>query len=157
MTATDTILAGRELVDAILRLADEKKAEEVTVLDLRGTQAPADWFVVCQGDNANHNRAISGNIQQGLKTEGVPPWHSEGEDQGRWIVLDYADVVVHVMVKDARKLYALEELWEEVIARRTKAQPGDVKRDGAKGKQQLLPKATARKPRRPAVKRKPKE
>jgi ribosome-associated protein len=92
-------------------LAEEKKAEQAVTLDLRNTLAPADFFVIFQGDNPIHNRAISLNIHGSLRREGVVPLHIEGEDQGRWIVIDYFDVVVHIMLKDVRRLYALERLW----------------------------------------------
>jgi ribosome-associated protein len=106
------ILAGEELARTAAGHAAEKKAERIVVLDLRATDAPADWFVICEGDNAIHNRAVAGAVEDGLRERGIRPWHSEGIDSGRWVVLDYFDVVVHIMLPDLREMYSLEALWK---------------------------------------------
>jgi ribosome-associated protein len=96
-------------------LADSKKAENISVLDMTGYQGIAEWFVICQGDNPAHNRAIAGAILDGMKKEGVSAWHMEGHLEGRWIVLDYSDVLVHVMLPELREYYALEKLWSQML------------------------------------------
>jgi ribosome-associated protein len=109
-------LGGKALVDAIVKHAEDKKAEDIKVIDLRKASAPADWFIVCQGEHPVHNRAIADSIDEGLAEAGTKAWHVEGKEDGRWVVLDYSDVVVHVMMPDARKLYDLESLWDEGAA-----------------------------------------
>lgn len=92
-------------------LAEEKKALEVAVLDLRGLCSFTDFFVVCSGQSPLQLRAIAESVEQGLKEEGVVPIAVEGKGQGNWIVLDFGDVLVHVMSETARSYYALERLW----------------------------------------------
>jgi ribosome-associated protein len=109
-------LRGKPLLQLIADAALAKKAEDIVVLSLEEESGIADWFLVCQGDNPLHNRAIAGSIMDSLDEHGLSPWHAEGLAEGRWILLDYSDVIVHVMIPEARRYYALEELW----------QPGDV-------------------------------
>lgn len=104
-------LRGKELLPLISAAALDKKADDVAVLNLRQEAGIADYFVICQGDNPHHNRAIRDSIVDMLGGQGVFPWHSEGEQEGRWILIDYSDVVVHVMIPQVREYYALEELW----------------------------------------------
>jgi ribosome-associated protein len=126
-------MRGLPLLKAIAAAATDKKAEEITVLNLNSESGIADWFIICQGDNAIHNRAIADNIEAELGARGVSPWHIEGGTSpgvsgafsgtrkgtasgvsGAWIVLDFSDVIVHVMTPQVRKYYDLEELWKPV-------------------------------------------
>jgi ribosome-associated protein len=93
------------------QLAEEKKAVEVAVLDLRGVCGFTDFFVVCSGQSPLQLRAVADCIEQGLKKAGVVPIAVEGKGQANWIVLDFGDVLVHVMSETARAYYALERLW----------------------------------------------
>lgn len=106
---------GKELAELIATFAIDKKAEYVALVELTGATGIADWFVVCQGGNAPHDRAIAEEIIDGLKKIGLRPWHTEGLSDSRWVLVDYSDVVVHVMQPDLRKYYALEELWPESV------------------------------------------
>ena len=110
MKAKKTI-RGKELLPLISAAAFDRKADDVVVLNLKHEAGIADYFVICQGDNPHHNRAIRDSIVDALGGHGVFPWHSEGEQDGRWILIDYSDVVVHVMIPQVRGYYALEELW----------------------------------------------
>ena len=113
MNAIKKVRKSRELADLTSKLADSRKAEQITLIELTGFSDMADWFVICQGDNFAHNRAIADAIIEGLQEMKIPAWHVEGLAEGRWIVLDYSDVVVHIMLSDVREYYALEELWPE--------------------------------------------
>jgi ribosome-associated protein len=105
-------LAGKELVDAAVKALEEKLAEKIAVIDLKGFSGAADWFIVCEGDNTSHTTAIADGVIGILKEEhGTRPWHYEGLEEGRWALIDYTDVVVHVMLTDVRKFYDLESLW----------------------------------------------
>ena len=105
-------MGGKELVDAVVKALEEKLAENIAVIDLRGVSGAADWFVVCQGDNTSHTSAIAdggiGTIKEKYLTA---PWRHEGLEEGRWALIDYTDVVVHVMLPEVRKYYDLESLW----------------------------------------------
>jgi ribosome-associated protein len=105
-------LAGEKLVDAIVQSLEEKLAERITVIDLRKVSAAAEWFIVCQGDNTAHTSAIADGVIDILKDKhSTRPWHHEGLEEGRWALIDYTDVVVHVMLPEVRKFYNLESLW----------------------------------------------
>jgi len=109
---TRGVLAGKELVDAIVSVLEEKLAERISVIDLRKVSAAADWFIVCSGDNTSHTAAVANEVIGALKARhGTAPWHYEGIEDGRWALVDYTDVVVHVMLEDVRKHYDLESLW----------------------------------------------
>lgn len=106
-------LGGKKLADAVVRSAQDMKAENITVIDLAGRNSVCDWFVVCEGDNIVHTRAIAGGIIADMKEKGLSPFHSEGEQDGRWVLIDFSDVIVHVMLPQMRSYYGLEELWNE--------------------------------------------
>ena len=107
-----SVLAGKELVDAIISVLEEKLAERISVIDLRKVSAAADWFIICSGDNTSHTTAIANEVIGALKARhGTAPWHYEGIEDGRWALVDYTDVVVHIMLEDVRKHYDLESLW----------------------------------------------
>ncbi|MCL2182609.1 MAG: ribosome silencing factor [Chitinispirillia bacterium] len=106
------VLAGKALVDAVVEALEDKIAEKIVVIDLSGVSSMADWFVVCQGDNTSHTSAIASGVIGTLKDKyNTAPWHHEGVEDGRWALIDYTDVVVHVMLPDVRELYNLESLW----------------------------------------------
>jgi ribosome-associated protein len=73
-----------------------------------------DWFVVVTGGNPRQTKAISDEIQRGLRDQGVKATRAEGEREGDWILIDYLDVVVHVFTPAAREFYRLEKLWGDV-------------------------------------------
>ncbi|MDP2939350.1 MAG: ribosome silencing factor [Candidatus Omnitrophota bacterium] len=95
------------------KLALEKKAEDITVLDMRGIVNFCDFFVIASGLVDRHVRAIAQGIAEGLKNLGLKPWHAEGEEQAQWILLDFGDCVVHIFEKSIRDFYDLEYLWQD--------------------------------------------
>jgi ribosome-associated protein len=106
-------LDSKNLSDIIVKGMQEKKASEVTVLDLRKVKnAVADFFVLCSGSSDTQIDAISDSIEEEVyKTSKQSPWKKEGKNNKEWILIDYVDVVAHVFKKDKRQFYALEELW----------------------------------------------
>jgi ribosome-associated protein len=97
--------------------AQNKKASEVTLLDLRELGAFTDSFVLCTGYSARQVQAISDAIEEQLALRGVRLAHREGYDSAEWVLLDYGDFIVHVFSERARQFYDLERLWRP--ARRT--------------------------------------
>jgi ribosome-associated protein len=93
------------------RAAQDKKAVDLTVLDVRGLSSVTDYFLVCSGRSTTHVRTISDAIRQELKGAGVRPLHTEGRPESGWVLLDYGDVLVHVFLEGTRAYYALERLW----------------------------------------------
>lgn len=96
-------------------LALSKKAQGVVLLDLRKLSPLADFFVLASGDSDIQVRAIADAIVEGLGESGWTVWHVEGYGHGRWILLDYVDLVIHVFHEEARRFYALERLWGDAV------------------------------------------
>src|SRR6184192_1676297 len=102
----------RQVTEAI-SACQEKKAEEVTILELeKDSGAFTDYFVVCSGTNPRQIQAISDEVEGRLQKQGLRPTHVEGYKQAEWVLLDYVDFVVHVFSEKARKYYDLERLWK---------------------------------------------
>ncbi len=94
--------------------ADEKKADDIVILDMRKLSSVTDYFVIASGNSNPHVRAIVNSIDDGLREDhDVAPISKDGEHQAGWIVLDYFDVIVHVMRQDIREQYDLEGLWSD--------------------------------------------
>jgi len=98
-------------VKRAVELTLERKAHDVTVLDLRGISSATDYFVVASGRSDVQVKAIADHVVEELKGQGVRPGHVEGLPGGRWVLLDYFDFVVHVFHPQARAFYQLENLW----------------------------------------------
>jgi ribosome-associated protein len=102
----------RQVMDAIAA-AEEKKAEDVTVLELdKASGGFTDFFVICSGGNPRQVQAIADQVEQKLSRAGLRPTHVEGYNQAEWVLLDYVDFVVHVFSQKARHFYNLERLWK---------------------------------------------
>lgn len=100
-------------IELAVRAAEDKKAEDITVLDLRKASGFTDHFVICSGTNARQVRAIADAIVEALADHGKPA-HIEGynrSDRSGWILIDYFDFIVHVFAPDTRLFYGLERLW----------------------------------------------
>ena len=106
------------LVNQILSSLDDRKAQDVICIDLRGNEdAFVDYMIVCPGDSTTQVNAISGNVEKDvnekLKTK---PHHIEGERNALWVIIDYVDVIVHIFYKEMREFYQVEELWSDSYA-----------------------------------------
>ncbi len=93
------------------KLALDKKAADVRILDLRRLSTICDFFVICSASVEIHAKAIADSIIENLEKRGIRAWHHEGYQACRWILLDYVDVVVHIFLDDVRDFYELEKLW----------------------------------------------
>jgi ribosome-associated protein len=101
-------------------LADNKKAEDIVILDLHKLSNITDYFVICTGSSEPHLRAIVDEIQDKLEEDyQLTPRGTDGTINTSWVVLDYFDVIVHVMRSDVRDLYNLEDLWGDAPRVRT--------------------------------------
>ena len=105
---------GQQLARECAKAADEIKAENIRIWDLRGISNLTDFMVVCSGTSLPQLRAILRDVAGRLADEhGVKPTHTEGKAEARWMVLDFIDVMVHVMDPELRDYYGLEELWKD--------------------------------------------
>lgn len=126
MTSRGSIEAAlQQVVDALV----DRKAVEPVVLDLRGLSSATDYFVIVSGTSSAHVRGMADHLVSALAPVGVEPHHVEGLAQGRWVLLDYFDFVVHVFHPELRDFYQLERLWGDapVVA------SGDAGGTGTKG------------------------
>jgi ribosome-associated protein len=87
------------------------KATDVVILDLAGVTDMTDYFVIASGTSDTHVRSIAERLMEEMKKEGSPAHHVEGLERGRWVLLDFVDVVVHVFHPTLREFYQLERLW----------------------------------------------
>jgi ribosome-associated protein len=115
------------------KLADEKKAKEVLILNLADLTDIADFFVLASGTSERHVRTVAESVQTGMKEKGMQPLSAEGYDEGRWIILDYGDVIFHTFLEPLRELYDLESLWIEAARYRTNEENKILGVEHAKG------------------------
>ncbi len=106
-TASSIEALTRAGVDAAL----DKKASDLLVLNLSGVSSIADYFVICSAGSERQSQAIAEAIEERLARMGRRARSVEGRAGGRWILLDYGDVLFHVFLEEARRFYALERLW----------------------------------------------
>jgi len=93
------------------RLAQEKKAAGIRALDVRESATFTDYFLLCSGTSDRHVTAVASHIEESLKKEGVRPLGMEGMREGRWVLIDYDDFVVHVFLDSVRDFYRFDRLW----------------------------------------------
>lgn len=104
-------LSVEEKLNICSRAAAEKKASDSTLLDLRELSTITDFFLICSGQSDRQLRTIADAIEEELSKRDVHPVGREGYDEGRWILLDYDDFIVHIFQPEIRKFYDLERLW----------------------------------------------
>ena len=113
-TATAPAKKSRKLTSEVSKAVNaalDKKALDVVVLDLRGTPAFTDFFVLCSGQNQRQVKAIADAVEETLRASKVRPAHVEGYDRAEWVLMDFFTFIVHVFTPQTRAFYALERLW----------------------------------------------
>ena len=98
-------------IDLAIGAAEDKKAVDLIVLDLRKAAGFTDFFVIASGTNPRQVRAIADAVMESLAADGAKPAHVEGYDRSEWILIDYFDFIVHVFAPETRVFYGLERLW----------------------------------------------
>ena len=120
-------MTSEERANRAAELALTKKAENVITMELRGLTSTCDFFVIATGTSDVQVKAIADAIGDGLTEVGEKPWHVEGYEGKRWILLDYVDVVVHALKPGVRDYYQLERLWAD--ARTLVVDPDHLRRE----------------------------
>jgi len=100
----------------IAEAAQERKADDVVGLDVRKLSSFADTFIIATGTSDRHVRSVADAIEAVLKARGDPPMGIEGYDEGRWVLIDCADAIVHIFQQEVRDHYDLERLWSDAPA-----------------------------------------
>lgn len=104
---------GRELAELCARVALNTKAEDLVILDVRGLAPFTDFFVIMSGRSTRHVQGLAVVIAEELRSKRVSGTNCEGLAEGKWVLLDFNDVVVHIFYKDSRSFYDLEGLWHD--------------------------------------------
>jgi len=104
-------MTGKEVAHLASTAAQDKKAQNVLILDIRGLSVIADYFVICHGNSETQVQAIAAAVRDKLEENGVFVRGMEGYDEARWVLVDAGDVVVHVFHREERDFYNLERLW----------------------------------------------
>ena len=102
-----------EAVKAAARIADEKKADYIKILDMRSRLAITDYFLIISARNTRLTRRIEEEIRLNLKNKGKYPLNVSGQSEGNWILIDYDDFVIHIFTEELREYYQLEKLWRD--------------------------------------------
>ncbi|MCA1056216.1 ribosome silencing factor [Rossellomorea aquimaris] len=101
----------QNLLELAYKAADDKRAEDIVVLDMKGISMIADYFLICHGNSDKQVQAIARELKDKAEENGYTVKRLEGFDQARWILVDLGDIVAHVFHKDERGYYNLERLW----------------------------------------------
>lgn len=104
-------LDSKEIALLAYKAGEEKKGWDITILDLQKISSITDYFLICNGNSRVHTQALSDFIEEELTNAGVPLTSREGYAEGKWILLDFNTVIVHIFQKEDRDFYNLERLW----------------------------------------------
>jgi len=108
-------LAIEDLIEKAAAILEEKKGTELVLMDLSDTTIPTSYFLIASGENPKHVQALAEEL---LERMPLAPEHEEGLPEGRWVLLDYGDFVVHIFDREARTFYDLDGLWSDKIVKR---------------------------------------
>ena len=97
----------------VVNALEDKKAEDITVIDIHGISSIADYFVIANGSNANQLAAMQDAVDEAMYTNGVHSKQVEGNSNSTWILMDYQDIIVHLFSKEDRLFYDLERIWND--------------------------------------------
>ncbi|KYG75969.1 MULTISPECIES: ribosome silencing factor [Roseivirga] len=107
---------SEELSNVVVKGMEERKAEDIVVMDLRKVKGSiCDFFVICSGNSDTQIEAIAKSIESEVDKKDEKPWRKEGFTNREWILIDYVSVVAHIFRKDKRQYYGLEDLWGDAI------------------------------------------
>ncbi len=116
-TADPSAQTTEDLKAIVLAALEDAKANDVRQLDVRRLTDITDWMVVASGTSTRHVLALADHVRTQVKAQGLSPIGTEGESGSDWVLLDYGDVVVHLMLPDTRGFYDLEGLWDDRLSR----------------------------------------
>ena len=112
-TADPSASSTEDLKAMVLAALEDAKANDIRQLDVRGLTDITDWMVVASGTSTRHVLALADHVRTQVKAQGLLPIGTEGESGSDWVLLDFGDVVVHLMLPDTRGFYDLEGLWDD--------------------------------------------
>ena len=108
-------MSARELAKLIVHSLEEKKAEDIRIIDISKISTIADYFIIANGTNRNQVQALADNVGEDCHKAGYALHQTEGYNSANWILMDYSDVIVHIFSKEDRLFYDLERIWRDVV------------------------------------------
>ena len=102
-----------EMAKLVIEALEDKKAEDIKVIDMSEVSVLADYFIIAGGNNNSQIQALSNNVEEKLGRAGYPVKQIEGYETANWILMDFGDVIVHIFDKENRLLYDLERIWRD--------------------------------------------
>ena len=108
-------MSARELAKLIVHSLEEKKAEDIRIIDISKISTIADYFIIANGTNRNQVQALADNVGEDCHKAGYALHQTEGYNSANWILMDYSDVIVHIFSKEDRLFYDLERIWRDGV------------------------------------------
>lgn len=109
-------MTNEEIKASVIEVLEDLKARDVVTLDVRGLTSMTDFMVIATGTSSRHVKSMASELEVVLKARGEPPIGVEGQDEAEWVLVDFGDVLVHVMQAGTRAFYELEKLWSAPAA-----------------------------------------
>lgn len=106
---------SKEMVKIAINALEEKKAENIRVIDISKVSVLADYFIIAEGKNRNQIQALTDSVEKNLGKAGAVPKQIEGYESANWILMDYADIIVHIFDNENRLFYDLERIWRDGV------------------------------------------
>lgn len=106
-------LEGEQIADICVKIASDGKGEDIVVLDVRKISSFADYFVILSGRSTRHVQALAENLENEMRSKRINTSRAEGLAEGKWVLLDFDDVIVHIFYHEQRDFYDLEGLWHD--------------------------------------------
>ncbi len=104
---------SKKMAKLAIEALEDKKAEDIKIIDISGVSVLADYFIIANGNNTNQVQAMIDNVEETLGKAGYTPKQIEGYNAANWVLMDYTDVIVHVFDKENRLFYDLERIWRD--------------------------------------------
>lgn len=104
---------SKEMTQLTIKALEDKKANDIRVIDITGVSVIADYFVIASGSSTNQVQAMSDNVQETLGRAGYEPRQIEGYGSASWILMDYNDIIIHIFSEESRMFYDLERIWRD--------------------------------------------
>ena len=108
-------MSARELAKLIVHSLEEKKAEDIRIIDISKISTIADYFIIANGTNRNQVQALADNVGEDCHKAGYALHQTEGYNSANWILMDYSEVIVHIFSKEDRLFYDLERIWRDGV------------------------------------------
>lgn len=106
-------MTSKEYATLVIEAMEEKKAEDIRIIDIESVSSIADYFIIANGNNVSQVHAISDFIEEKLGKNGLEPKQIEGYQNANWVLMDYGDIIIHIFDKENRLFYDLERIWKD--------------------------------------------